>query len=62
VLLEGNVRLHYDRDGHKAQVMAQRVLVSLTGGQIIVEGVRLGAAEKAAEQSAIFSFWTDFSR
>ena len=51
ILLEGHVKLKYEKAGQKAEVSAERVAVGVADGRLEV---------KPVEQTQVFSFWIGF--
>jgi hypothetical protein len=56
ILLEGHVKVKYEKDGQKAEVSAERVLFGVADGRLEVKPV------EKADRAAVFSFWTGFAR
>src|SRR5262249_20496482 len=48
LLLEGHVKVHYDKDGQKAAVSGERVVVGVADGRLEV---------KPVEKAQTFTFW-----
>jgi hypothetical protein len=51
VTFEGHVKLTYEKNGQKAEVSAERVVIGMADGRLEV---------KPTEQQQVFSFWTGF--